>query len=321
MSTAITRPERASVAADGEEAAPREFAFTDRDFQYLREAVHRHTGIALADTKREMVYGRLSRRLRALNLGSFAEYCALLEEHAEQELGQLVNAITTNLTAFFRERHHFQYLRERLLPEVAARSSTRRLRIWSAGCSTGAEPYSIAIVLRETSALAGWDVRILATDIDTNVLETASRGVYNERDTSGLDPAQLKRWFLRGRGPNNGRVRVKDELRSMIAFRRLNLIERWPMREAFDIVFCRNVVIYFDKPTQTELFGRFADLMVERGHLFVGHSESLFKVSDRFDLIGQTIYRRKPQAGDPSPAALEPESLTSRLRSPPSAKP
>lgn len=285
-----TPANRATVRAS---APAREFEFTDRDFRCLREVVARHAGIALSDAKREMVYGRLARRLRELGLGTFAEYCARLEAHRETELGHLINAITTNLTAFFRERHHFDYLRGKLLPELAARRHEARLRIWSAGCSTGAEPYSIAMTLEDTPAVRGWDVRILATDIDTEVLATASRGVYAEREIEGVPAASRSRWFLRGKGANAGRVKVKPVLRERIEFRPLNLLAEWTADEPFDVIFCRNVVIYFDKPTQRRLFDRFAHALVPEGHLFIGHSESLFKVSDRFVPLGQTIYQKK----------------------------
>jgi chemotaxis protein methyltransferase CheR len=286
--------DRAENAEAPEIAVAPEFEFTDRDFNYLRELVGRHAGIALADTKRQLVYGRLSRRLRALRLRSFADYCAYVEAQPEAELGNLINAITTNLTAFFRERHHFAVLDQRLLPALAtARAATRRLRLWSAGCSTGAEPYSIAMTAGECAAVRGWEVRILATDIDTNVLETASRGVYGEKDVEGLSAAQRQRWFLRGKGANAAQVKVKPELRAMVEFRPLNLIKPWPMKGPFDAIFCRNVVIYFDKPTQRQLFDRMADLLADDGLLFIGHSESLFKVCDRFEPAGPTVYRKR----------------------------
>jgi chemotaxis protein methyltransferase CheR len=280
-------------ARDKEEG--REFDLGDKEFRFIAELVGKKTGIQLNDSKRELVYGRLARRLRQLGMVTFAEYCDLLRRDEGEEMLNLVNAITTNLTSFFRERHHFDYLGTRLVPELLkANAATRRIRIWSAGCSTGAEPYSIAITLREALANArGWEASILASDIDTNVLQTAADGVYAEKEVEGLPPAQLRRWFLRGKGANSGRVRAKDELRDMIDFRQVNLIESsWPVQGPFDAIFCRNVVIYFDKPTQKMLFERYADLLVPQGRLFIGHSESLFKVTDRFALLGQTIYRR-----------------------------
>ena len=272
-----------------------EFEFADRDFQRIRQIINQVAGISLADGKRELVYSRLSRRLRQLGLRRFEEYCQLLETgENDAELGEFVNALTTNLTSFFRESHHFEFLAEELIPRLMKdRSfSHRHIRIWSAGCSTGEEPYSIAMVLREMLPAVGWDVKILATDLDSNVLATAERGVYEWNRVQDLPETRLRRWFLKGRGSQTGMVQVTSALREMITFRRLNLMEDWPMRGAFDIVFCRNVVIYFDKPTQRVLFERFADILIEQGHLFVGHSESLFKVTERFVPLGKTIYRR-----------------------------
>lgn len=286
---ATTPEENVSQAADKE----REFHFTDKDFQFIRQMVATHTGIKLADTKREMVYGRLSRRLRQLNITSFADYCALLQENAEAELGSLINAITTNLTSFFRERHHFEYLTNTLAPMLEKTKTDRRVRIWSAGCSTGAEPYSIAMTMRAAlPPTHGWDVKILATDIDTQVLQTAKDGIYSEKDVVGVPDALMRRWFMRGKGAHAGSVRARKELRDIIVFRQLNLLGPWPVKKAFDFIFCRNVVIYFDKDTQRKLFSRYADKLVPEGHLFIGHSESLYKVSERFKLIGQTIYRK-----------------------------
>mgnify|MGYP001013569799 FL=1 len=226
----------------------------------------------------------------------FDDYCRLLETGGEDnpELGEFVNALTTNLTSFFREQHHFEFLGRELLPALMRERSlsARRIRIWSAGCSTGEEPYSIAMVVRETLPSVGWDAKILATDLDSNVLATAQRGVYDEARIKDLPEARARRWFQKGRGTQSGQVRVAPDLQDMIVFRRLNLMLDWPMSGPFDVIFCRNVVIYFDKPTQRTLFERFADLLTERGHLFVGHSESLFKVTDRFAPLGKTIYRR-----------------------------
>ena len=272
-----------------------EFEFSDRDFQRVRRIINEVAGISLADGKRELVYSRLSRRLRQRGLRRFEDYCDLLETQDDTaELGEFVNALTTNLTSFFREPHHFEFLARELLPALIRERGfgTRRIRVWSAGCSTGEEPYSIAMVLRETLPATGWDVKILATDLDSNVLATAGQGVYELSRVKDLPEARLRRWFQKGRGAQTGWVRVAPALRELITFRRLNLMDDWPMRGAFDIVFCRNVVIYFDKPTQRVLFERFADQLVEQGHLFVGHSESLFKVTERFVPLGKTIYQR-----------------------------
>jgi len=271
-------------------AAPRQFRFTDRDFRCIQRLVRELAGIELGEAKRELVYSRLSRRLRALGLDSFGAYCERLR-NVPEETAELLNAITTNLTAFFREPHHFEHLAREALPAVLGRRrDTRRVRIWSAGCSTGQEPYSIAMTVLEHLP-AGWDLRILATDIDENALARAREGVYEADAVRALPHARLARWFLRGRGANEGRVRVRGELRKVVCVRRLNLVGDWPMRGPFDVVFCRNTLIYFGKDTQRRIVERFADLLGAGGWLYLGHSESLFKVTDRFELVGQTIYR------------------------------
>lgn len=274
-------------------ADAREFLFTDSDFAFLSRLAYEHTGIRLGDNKRQMVYGRLARRIRELGLGSFRDYCARVERDPQQELGELVNAITTNLTAFFRENHHFEHLAGTALPEIMARNAaTRRLRVWSAGCSTGEEAYSIAMTLAEAADLSGWDARILATDIDTNVVAKANAGVYAEDRVRNIDPRRLRRWLRHGTGAHAGRYRVAEALAGMIAFRQLNLLGPWPMRGPFDVIFCRNVVIYFDKETQRKLFARYADILAPHGYLYIGHSETLFQISDRFRPVGGTIYRK-----------------------------
>jgi len=270
----------------------REFTFSDRQFKRLRVFVAQQTGIALTEAKKDMVYGRLSKRIRANFDGNFQAFCDAIENGDAQEQDFLINAITTNLTAFFREAHHFDYLRGRLLPDLMRRNAaSRKLRIWSAGCSTGEEPYSIAMCLAAEKQLADWDIKILATDLDANVLKHAEAGIYSEDRLSKL-PEQERQWFQRGRGSKAGLVRLKPALRQRVTFKRLNLLNDWPMRGPFDLIFCRNVVIYFDKSTQTRLFDRFADLLVPDGQLFIGHSETLYKVTDRFTSLGNTIYRR-----------------------------
>jgi chemotaxis protein methyltransferase CheR len=274
-------------------SALREYEYTEKEFIQLQELVRRHCGINLSAEKQDIVYGRLSRRLRALELGSFSEYCRMIEAGHEDELEHFTNALTTNLTAFFREQHHFEYLREVALPELMERNArSRRLRIWSAGCSTGEEPYSIAMTLLEAMPqIEKWDVRILATDVDTNVINTAISGIYAGEKVNEVPAQCLKSWFQKGKGGRQGVVRVAPAVRNLVSFRRLNLIHEWPMKGLFDIIFCRNVVIYFDKPTQQQLFDRFADILAPGGHLFIGHSESLYKICDRFKLIGRTIYK------------------------------
>lgn len=272
----------------------REFDLTDRDFDRIRNLAMKHLGIALADTKRELVYSRLTKRLRQLGMSGFSDYCDLLETGGAGELVHFTNAITTNLTSFFRENHHFEALTKTLLPELMKKKSRdRRLRIWSAGCSTGEEPYSIAMAVKETILQGShWDVKILATDIDSNVLATASHGVYGLERVGNISQKRLKQWFMRGRGEHEGMAKVSSELQDMITFRRLNLMEEWPVKGYFDVIFCRNVVIYFDKETQKNLFDRFAEKVDDHGYIIVGHSESLFNVTDRFELLGQTIYRK-----------------------------
>lgn len=274
-------------------SSAREFRYTERDFKRVRQLASEHTGIVLADGKQDMVYSRLAPRVRAHGLRDVASYLDLVcADGEDDELTAFINAITTNLTSFFREPHHFDHLRHELLPRLlAARADSRRLRIWSAGCSTGPEPYSIAMVLAEVVP-ADWDVKILATDLDSNVLAKAAAGVYPQEQVNGIPKPLLKRWFLKGRAGNEGLVRVRSELRDLISFRQLNLLRDWPLRGPLDVIFCRNVIIYFDKPTQKQLMERFAQVMAPDGHLFIGHSETLYKVSDRYESLGQTIYRR-----------------------------
>jgi chemotaxis protein methyltransferase CheR len=282
------------VRSADERAESREFPFSDAEFAFVRELVEQHAAIKLPDTKRQMVYGRLVRRLRDLRLGSFAEYVALLREDAGgPEFVNLINAVTTNLTSFFREKHHFDVLRERVIPEFIERNSAKRsLKIWSAGCSTGEEPYSIAMTVQDCLP-SGWDLRILATDIDTKVLATAEAGIYGEDRIRSLPEALKRRGFLRGRGATSEKVRIRPEFQQFITFRQLNLMEPWPMQGKFDFIFCRNVVIYFDKPTQQRLFDRFADQLVDGGYVFLGHSETMHNLATRFRLLGQTVYQKQ----------------------------
>jgi chemotaxis protein methyltransferase CheR len=239
------------------------------------------------------VYSRLARRLRKLKLSSFSEYCAMVEIGHSDELQELTNAITTNLTSFFREKYHFEQLAKEALPQlIKDRAETRRVRIWSAGCSTGEEPYSLAIVLREAfERLGNWDVRLLATDIDSKVVETAAAGAYAEERLKGTDAARIARWFTRSGQDATQRI-ASDALKSLITFKQLNLFDAWPMKGPFDVIFCRNVVIYFDKDTQRKLFERMADIQEPGGWLFIGHSENLFNVTKRYKLAGRTVYRR-----------------------------
>lgn len=284
---AFEKSERAS--------AEREFIFTDDDFEQVKALVNRHSGIHLPESKSNLVYGRLCRRLRSLQLQSFREYLNYLHEHEDSELTEFLNCVTTNQTSFFRENHHFEVLRDRVLPELISVARVRRqLRLWSAGCSTGEEAYSLAMVLREVlSDNTGWNVKVLATDLDTRVLEIARAGEYDMERVRNVAFERLQRFFQCGTGSNLGKVRIGSELRQLITFKQLNLIDTWPMRGPFDVIFCRNVVIYFDLETQSRLFDRFADILGDDGYLFVGHSETLQKVTNRFELAGQTVYRKR----------------------------
>jgi len=282
------------VSNNAAEEREKEFHFSDKEFKFISQLVGERTGIVLSDAKRQMVYGRLSRRLRQLKLTKFSDYCDILTSGHEDELIEFTNAITTNLTAFFRENHHFEHLKDTVLPALIKKNAaTKRLRIWSAGCSSGEEPYSIAMCVREMlPKSSGWDVKILATDLDSNMVQRGKDGVYTTERVEGLTAARMKKWVKRGKGENSDKVRMSDDLREIITFKELNLMEGWPMKGPFDFMFCRNVVIYFNKETQRQLFDRYADLLTDGAHLYIGHSESLNKVTDRFDLLGKTIYQK-----------------------------
>lgn len=276
----------------------REFNFTGSDFLFIRELIADRTGISLSENKRDLVYGRLSRRIRALGLSNFRDYCDLLKMGDADEMTNFINAITTNLTSFFREEHHFDFLEKILLPDLMrkkiAANLPRRIRIWSAGCSTGEEPYSIAMVVNEAMKKdQGWDMRILATDLDTEVLRKAKGGVYEQSRVEGLSKQRLKRWVTKGNGNNVGKVRMLSDLQQIITFKQLNLMEEWPMNGPFDLIFCRNVVIYFNKETQRVLFDRYAEILDSEGHLFLGHSETMFQKTERYRLIGKTVYQKE----------------------------
>ena len=276
-------------------ALANDFQLSDAEFDRIRVLVREHTGIALADTKRQLVYGRLARRLRALRLATFGEYIELLEGGEPGELEEFTNAVTTNLTSFFREPHHFEYLAQQALPELVARAAGRnRLRVWCCAASTGEEPYSIAMILREAQALlAGWDVKLLATDLDSNVLAQGKAGVYTRERFGTVAGKRVARFFEETGGRDGEKkLSASAELRNLITFKQLNLMHDWPMKGPFDAIFCRNVIIYFDKDTQRVLFERMATLQRPGDFLFLGHSESLYRVSDRYELIGRTIYRR-----------------------------
>lgn len=269
--------------------AQREFEFKDSDFKQIVTLVSKKTGIVLADHKKDMVYSRIARRLRALNIQKFSDYCEFLyTEQGEEEIGNFVNAITTNLTSFFREIHHFEFL-ENYLKELEEKNKIeRKIRIWSAGCSAGPEPYSIAMVVaNHFENKPGWDIKILATDIDTNMLNTGSDGEYSDKELEKI-PAKYKKYLSH----KAGKMQMGEKIRKYISFNHLNLLENWPIKNKFDVIFCRNVVIYFDKPTQKVLFAKYANVLKPKGIMIIGHSENLFKVSDDYELIGRTIYRK-----------------------------
>jgi len=270
----------------------REFVYTREDFDVLRKISNSHSGIIVTDDKFDMFYSRLSKRIRMLGLKNFKEYCVYLDENQDIEFTEFINAITTNLTAFFRENHHFEYVRDIIIPELIKRNhSSKEIKVWSAGCSTGEEPYSIAMTLLENTP-PDWTIKILATDLDTNVLQTAASGIYSDDRVSGLSEKRLKRWFKKGKGANSNKVKVKPELQERIRFKQLNLMNEWPMKGYFDFIFCRNVIIYFDRETKENLVNRYSSYLANGSHLLIGHSESLHKIETDFDLIGNTIYRK-----------------------------
>lgn len=266
--------------------AVKEFAFTTRDFERVRALIYKRAGIALAESKQEMVYSRLARRLRATGITSFDQYLNDLENgRDDNEWEAFTNALTTNLTSFFRESHHFPILAEH------AKSKKGQIEVWCSASSTGEEPYSIAMTLCEVYGTLTPPAHIVATDIDTNVLNTAANGVYTIDRLDKLSPERAKRFFQKGKGEQHGLVRVRPELRQMITFKPLNLLsDDWPISGPFDVIFCRNVMIYFDKPTQGKILSRFAPLLKPDGLLFAGHSENFLYVTDMFKLRGKTVY-------------------------------
>ena len=268
-----------------------EVQLSQAEFERVRPMIHRRAGIALAPSKKTMVYSRLSRRLRVLGKADFAGYLDELERSGsdQPEWQEFVNALTTNLTSFFREAHHFPVLAQHL----RQRAAMAPLHIWCCAASTGEEPYTLAMTARDAfEGQAMPPLSILATDIDTAVLERARQGVYPMDTVAKLDPALLRRHFLRGTGASTGRVRLRPELGSMISFRQLNLLQPcWPMDTRFDAIFCRNVMIYFDKATQLRVLQRLAQHLKPGGLLFAGHSENFTHARDLFELQGKTVYR------------------------------
>ena len=268
----------------------REFPMSAKDYRTISALAYEHSGIVLADSKQEMVYSRLSRRLRDRGVPTFSEYLKILQSNWEAEQTMFLNAITTNLTSFFRENHHFEYLAETVVPKLKQQhAKDRKIRVWSTAASTGEEPYSIAMVFREAFQVSQWDIKILATDIDSDVLSTARQGVYKFDRIEGIGDRRQKKWFQQ---VGKEDYQVDDSLKELLSFKKLNLLNNWPMKGPFDVVFCRNVIIYFDKETQRVLFEKMSKLMPKDSHLFIGHSESLLKVADKYESKGRTIYKR-----------------------------
>ncbi len=268
-----------------------------KDFRRLRDIVYRNSGITLSDQKRDLVRGRLMKRIRFHGLNSFSDYCNLLsEQDSGEELTAFIDAISTNKTDFFRENAHFEFLEREVLPGLKAEKqsrSVRRVRIWSAACSTGEEPYTLAIVLRRVGldASASWDCKILATDISTKVLRLAVDGEYDPERVAPIPATELKTCFQR---LSNGKYRVKDAQRELIQFGRLNLLrDKYPFRGKFDFIFCRNVMIYFDSPTRERLVKHFYEYLQPGGYLFVGHSESLSGLTHPYAYVKPSIYRKE----------------------------
>ena len=279
----------ASARPDLQRSEP-EFSFDNADFERIRKLIYRRAGISLHAGKQAMVYSRLSRRLRDAGFTSFGQSLQALESATgaagEQEWQEFVNCLTTNLTSFFREEHHFPVLHT----ELVARKSTN-LRIWCNAASTGEEPYSLAMTALEALG-ANSSAKIVCSDIDTKVLATAAAAVY-AADARGLSPERLRQHFMRGTGANSGFIRIKPELKRLVEFRPFNLMdERWSLGDPFDIVFCRNVMIYFDGPTQRRVLERLHRVMRPGGLLFAGHSENFGESKDLFRLRGKTVYER-----------------------------
>lgn len=273
----------------------REFPMTRADFKKISSMSYAMSGIVLSDAKQEMAYSRIARRVRALKLKNFEEYLRLLHKPSPGSIGteeteHFLNAITTNLTSFFREGHHFEFLSDIAIPDLLKiHKNDRRIRVWCCAASTGEEPYSIAMAFRESVPnIESWDIKILATDIDSDVVAKAAAGLYRKSSLDDMSPTRLKRWFTE----TESGYQVDPKLRSLLTFKTLNLLHDWPMSGPFDVIFCRNVIIYFDKHTQRKLFQRMDTLMPSGRYLFIGHSESLLQVSKHFTSRGGTVYQR-----------------------------
>ena len=271
----------------------REFKFTSIDFERVRKLIYDHAGISLSDSKQELVYSRLSRRLRATGISNFTEYLLLLENNNEAEWEEFANSLTTNLTSFFREAHHFPVLAEHL----RTISGKHPISLWCSAASTGEEAFTMAMTVVETLGSEASHVKIIATDLDTKVLATARAAMYPEEYIAKLSDEVVKRFFLRGTGAQSGMVKIRQELRDIVTFRQLNLLgNNWSLRAPIDVIFCRNVMIYFDKATQLSILKKFVPLLRHNGLLFAGHSESFHHAGEYFKLRGKTVYELSPLA-------------------------
>ncbi len=264
------------------------FELSKEDFGWIQEQIRTRTGIVIAEHKRDLVYNRMSRRLRNVGLKTFSDYRNLIDSN-EREFIEFINALTTNVTSFFRESHHFELLKKKILPEIVNTPSARA-RIWSAGCSSGQEPYSIAMTVASAFRSPPRNLKILATDLDTNVIKKARSGVYPLSEVEGIGAKYLSQYF-NSQGVPQGAVQAKPVLRNMIRFNQLNLMQNWPMQGKFDVIFCRNVIIYFDRETQQKLFNRYASVLNPGGYLFLGHSESI-NGNRNFQPLGKTAFKK-----------------------------
>ena len=275
-----------SVAIGAEVSS--EFKYSDKEFKAIVKLVNKLTGIYLNDDKKPLTYSRFSKIIRRRRLSGFSDYIALVERGGDEIESEFINSITTNFTSFFREDHHFAFLSQYL----KSRTEKTPLKIWSAGCSTGEEPYTIAMTILECRGLP-YEISIVATDLDRDVLAKAAAGVYAEDRISGLSPDRKSNFFLKGKGSNIGKVMVKPQLKRLIEFKQLNFMDEWSMSSRFDLIFCRNVMIYFDRITQNRLISKFARAQDKGGRLIIGHSENVGADNPEYRLIGKTIYERK----------------------------
>ena len=291
-SGAVAGAKQAAAAVNrsllSDENAGREFEFNDKDFARVRALILKIAGISLAPSKQSMVYSRLARRLRACNHSRFSSYLDALESNSSNpEWEHFTNSLTTNLTSFYRESHHFDLLKKQL--QSLSRNS--RIELWCSAASTGEEPYTMAITAMEAFNSMNPPVRILATDIDTKVLDHAKKGVYRMDQVEKIPDDILRKYFLKGKGESEGLIRVRPEVQALLTFRKLNLMDNvWSLRPGFDAIFCRNVMIYFEKDVQLQILKRFAPLMNPNGLLYAGHSENFAMARDYFTLRGKTVY-------------------------------